>query len=179
MYIRGILGFFKAIWFIIKSLVLTIIPIKLLFKPRSLDREVALVTGAGSGLGRSLSIKLAKNGVRRLIIWDIDEQGLKDTFYAIEQSGAKCWPYVVDVTNREQVYETATKMNSEIGLSVTMLVNNAGVVCGGQILDIPDDQVEKMFAVNAVSHFWVIPIIDIEKFPNDYYLRPSKHSYHK
>lgn len=39
--------------------------------------------------------------------------------------------------------------------SVEILINNAGIVCGQTLLDLPDDMIEKTFQVNIISHYWV------------------------
>lgn len=64
------------------------------------------------------------------------------------------YTYVVDISDRHKVYEMASSVAADVG-HVTILVNNAGIVSGTRILDIPDEKVIKTFEVNAISHFWV------------------------
>lgn len=60
----------------------------------------------------------------------------------------------VDITNRDIVYKYAKIIKEDIG-PVDILINNAGVVCGQTLLDIPDYMIEKTFNVNILSHYWV------------------------
>ena len=62
--------------------------------------------------------------------------------------------YKVDVTNAEEVYETANEVKQEVG-DVTVLVNNAGVVTGKRLMNCSDDMIRKTMDVNVTSHFWV------------------------
>lgn len=59
----------------------------------------------------------------------------------------------VDVTDRKMVYKYADLVKDMN--SVEILINNAGIVCGQTLLDIPDEMIEKTFQVNILSHFWV------------------------
>lgn len=72
----------------------------------------------------------------------------------IESEGFECHTYVVDVADRKNVYKNADLVKSEVG-PVDILINNAGVVCGQTLLDIPDHMIEKTFNVNIISHYWV------------------------
>lgn len=72
----------------------------------------------------------------------------------IEIDGFKVHTYVVDVADRNSVYKNADLVKSEVG-NVDVLINNAGIVCGQLLLDIPDHMIEKTFKVNIMSHYWV------------------------
>ena len=66
--------------------------------------------------------------------------------------------YTVDISNREAVYATAKQVQRDVG-HVTILVNNAGIVSGNNIQDIPDEKIIKTFDVNILAHFWVCKIL--------------------
>lgn len=72
----------------------------------------------------------------------------------IESDGFEAYTYVVDVADRHNVYKNAELVKSDIG-PVDLLINNAGIVCGQTLLDIPDNMIEKTFQVNIMSHYWV------------------------
>lgn len=63
--------------------------------------------------------------------------------------------YRCDVTNREQVFELATKIKSDIGI-VTILVNNAGIMPTHSILKQTENEIRKTFEVNVYAHCWVL-----------------------
>ncbi|XP_070534812.1 epidermal retinol dehydrogenase 2-like [Ptychodera flava] len=121
---------------------------------KSLDGEIVLVTGAGSGIGRLMSINFAKQG-STLVLWDINKDGNDETAEQIKQLGGKAHSYVVDVTKKEDVYRVAKQVTQEVG-DVTILVNNAGVVAGKKLLDCPDELIERSMNVNAMSIFWTV-----------------------
>ena len=75
------------------------------------------------------------------------------TVSEIRKGGGEAYGFKVDVTNRQQVYETAKKVENLAG-NVTLLVNNAGIVGGTSFLDAKDEVIQKTFEVNSISHFW-------------------------
>lgn len=94
-----------------------------------------------------------------------DEQnGSESTVSTKAQSFCKA--YIADVSNREEVYAKAREvyhdLNKDIDLSqekeryVSVLVNNAGIYHGLYMQDLRDDQIEKIFKVNIISHFWTV-----------------------
>ena len=86
---------------------------------------VAVVTGAASGIGRSLCLALAKAGAK-VAIQDLNKEGLVETQKLIEAAGGMAKPYIVDVGNRDQIYHVKEKIMADFG-HVDLVVNNAGV----------------------------------------------------
>jgi len=120
---------------------------------KSVRGDVALVTGGASGLGRLLSIELAKQGCE-IVLWDINENGLHSVSNEIESLGAqRPHIYVVDLSNKEDIYAVARQVKKDVG-QVDILVNNAGIVSGKKFLDCSDEMILKTFQVNTISHFW-------------------------
>jgi len=113
----------------------------------------ALVTGGASGIGRLMALELAAHGAR-VSLWDINAQNLEKVVEEIgARGGAKASGFVCDVSKRERVYEVAEQTRSAAG-PVDIVINNAGVVSGRALLDIPDEKIEATFAVNTLSLFW-------------------------
>ncbi len=108
--------------------------------------KVAVVTGAGSGIGRALAIGLARRGCR-LAICDIDEQALQITRIRIESLGAPALAVRVDVAERVSVAAFATEVADHYGI-VHQLYNNAGVAGGRRLLDASYDDIERVLAIN-------------------------------
>jgi len=121
---------------------------------KDIKGDIILVTGGGSGIGRLMCLKLAKLGAT-IITWDINSKGNAETAQMIEKEGGKAYTYTVDMSNREEIYSTAAKVQKEVG-DVTILVNNAGIVSGTSLLDTPDSKILKTFEVNSLAHFWTI-----------------------
>ncbi|XP_070534814.1 epidermal retinol dehydrogenase 2-like [Ptychodera flava] len=141
---------FKTIYLLFISWLSFIVPAV----KKSVAGEIVLVTGAGSGIGRLISINFAKQG-STLVLWDINKEGNDETAEQIKQLGGKAHSYVVDVTKKEDVYRVAKQVTQEVG-DVTILVNNAGVVNGRRFLDCPDELIQRTINVNAMAYFWTL-----------------------
>jgi short-subunit dehydrogenase involved in D-alanine esterification of teichoic acids len=73
---------------------------------------------------------------------------------ALKGEGFECASYIVDITDKEKVYEAAKRVKEEIG-KVDILINNAGIVTCRPLLDLPDKAIEATYNVNILSHYWV------------------------
>ncbi|MEM7435589.1 MAG: SDR family NAD(P)-dependent oxidoreductase [Myxococcota bacterium] len=97
----------------------------------------AVVTGAGSGLGRSLALELAGRGAS-LAISDIQLDTAEETAELVRRRGARAEVIACDVTNREQVFDLMNEAEARLG-GVDMVCNNAGVAVGGPFGEISMD----------------------------------------
>ena len=111
-------------------------------------QSVAVVTGAGSGIGRALAQRLAAEGIAGLAIADVDRKGLDETAAEIT-GGVKVTSHIVDVASRDQMREFADEVVRLHG-RVTHVVNNAGVALGGTLSEVSLDEIEWLMGVN----FW-------------------------
>lgn len=119
---------------------------------KSLKGQLALVTGAAMGMGRSLSELLLNEGCRVAMV-DINEKELKKAVKELQAKG-DCRAYICDVSKRDAVYKLQKKVKKEMG-DVTILVNNAGVVRVGDFLHLDDKAIEWIVNVNLMSIFWM------------------------
>ncbi len=116
--------------------------------------RTVLVTGAASGLGRLIALRCARLG-GRLALWDLDGPGVDRVADEIAaHTGVRCHADRVDVSAGAQVYPAADAVRAHVG-DVDVLVNNAGIMHGGTLTDLPDEAVEATFRVNVLSLFWV------------------------
>lgn len=90
-----------------------------------------VVTGAGSGIGRSFALELAKRG-GNVICADINLEAAEETVKLIEQLGQKAFPVQCDVGQAEQVQALADQAEQLLEHPVTLIINNAGVGLGGK-----------------------------------------------
>jgi NAD(P)-dependent dehydrogenase (short-subunit alcohol dehydrogenase family) len=90
---------------------------------------VALITGAGSGIGRATARRLARDGAS-VAVNDIDDRGVRDTVRLIEETGGHAMPIVADVGNDTDVRRMISHAREHFG-RLDILVNNAGVVEAG------------------------------------------------
>ncbi|XP_071105717.1 17-beta-hydroxysteroid dehydrogenase 13-like [Haliotis cracherodii] len=113
-----------------------------------------LITGAGHGIGRELSLEFARLGAS-LILWDINKENNEDTADEVRRVGATVYSYVCDVTSTDDVHNTADRVRKEVG-NVDILVNNAGILYGGPVLDMQEKHIRRTFEVNTLAHFWTV-----------------------
>lgn len=114
--------------------------------------RVAVVTGAGSGIGRALAQELARQGAR-LAISDVDTAGLATTRAACESAGADVHAATLDVTDRDAVFAYADEVDSYFG-RVHLVVNNAGVALAAMATDQTMADIDRIMDVDwwGVAH---------------------------
>lgn len=107
---------------------------------------VAVVTGAGSGIGRALALELSRQGAR-LALADVNSAGLEETRRLLSASSART--YVVDVSDAAAVENFARQVEHDLGRT-RILVNNAGVALYGTFAEISVKDFEWLMGIN----FW-------------------------
>ena len=95
--------------------------------------QVALVTGAGRGIGRAIALELAAAGAEVVVNYASSEQAAADTVAAIGDAGGRAWSHRADVSDEEQV-EAMVKAIQERSGAPQVLVNNAGITRDGLML---------------------------------------------
>lgn len=118
-----------------------------------LTGRVAVVTGASAGLGRQLSLALAKQGADIAILARRVEK-LEEVAKEIRSLGVKCLPVACDVTNSEIVNEARDKVLAEFG-KVDILVNNAGGGAVAPLTEMIDETWNNLMKLDLDSVFYV------------------------
>jgi NAD(P)-dependent dehydrogenase (short-subunit alcohol dehydrogenase family) len=95
--------------------------------------KVAVITGAGSGIGRALALELAGRGAR-LALSDVDFARVSETAALCDKAGADARAYELDVADRQAVLDHADEVAGEFG-AVNLVVNNAGVALTASVED--------------------------------------------
>lgn len=112
--------------------------------------KTAFITGAASGMGRGMARVFAQNGIN-IALADIDLPTLEEARNEVAQYGVEAIAYLLDVSDRAQVYEIADAVERDFG-KVHIVCNNAGVGSGAPSLDeTPDEIFDWMFAVNTMG----------------------------
>ncbi|RNL60541.1 SDR family NAD(P)-dependent oxidoreductase [Nocardioides marmoriginsengisoli] len=108
----------------------------------------AVVTGAASGIGRSFALELARRG-GQVVVSDIDLVGAQRTVTAIEDNGGTAVAVHCDVAKLESVQELAAEACRWFEGTPTLVVNNAGVGAGGNVIgDVPIEDWEWTLGIN-------------------------------
>lgn len=111
------------------------------------------ITGAGGALGRELALCFAREGCRVTCV-DVTEAECEETRRLVSQVSPHAAENVrsmrLDVTDRAAVVELVKSLPP-----VDVLVNNAGIVQAGGLLDVTDQQITAIIDVNLMAHFWV------------------------
>lgn len=110
-------------------------------------RDVVLVTGGSSGLGKEVVKEFQNRRVQRLVVFDInipqEEDRLDGVYY-----------YKCDVSDKKQIKELSEQVKNEVGI-VTILINNAGITSGKSLVDLSNEEIERIIQVNLMSSFYL------------------------
>lgn len=110
--------------------------------------KVAVITGAGSGIGRALAMDLAAAGAR-LAIADINETGLKETAKQLDLGADRLITQTLDVADRDAFYAFADRVVEHFG-AAHLVFNNAGVALGATVESMSYEDFEWLMGIN----FW-------------------------
>jgi len=117
----------------------------------SLNGKVAVVTGGASGIGRAISLQLAKDGAA-VSVWDLDEAGANETVGMIATAGGRAIACIGDAANETTIAAHAERTRAELG-PITILVNNAGITAFEPFMSITSDKLERMLRINVMGPF--------------------------
>lgn len=140
------------LYYCLEAIVLLFVPSS--FRRKNVQGQTVLITGAGSGLGRLMSIQFAKLGCT-LVLLDVNERGNEETASQVREFGATVHAFTCDLSKREDIYRVAEQAKSDVG-DVDILINNAGIVTGKKFLECPDSLIIKTMDVNINAHFWTV-----------------------
>jgi 3-oxoacyl-[acyl-carrier protein] reductase len=120
----------------------------------ALEGKVALVTGAGRGIGRAIAIKLAREGAR-VVVNDLDDAPCAETVAAVRAQGHEATPCVGSVTEPEFAGRfVTTALEAYAGLDI--IVNNAGFTWDSVIQKMTDEQFQAVMDVHVTAPFRIL-----------------------
>lgn len=119
---------------------------------KDFKNKVAAITGAASGMGRTLALNLASRGCH-LALSDVNAKGLAETAQMVGKLGVKVTTAAVNVASREEVYAWADQVVRDHG-KVNLIFNNAGVALGATIEVVKPEDFEWIMDINFWGVVW-------------------------
>ncbi|MCC6678938.1 MAG: acetoin reductase [Phycisphaerales bacterium] len=123
----------------------------------SINGKVALVTGAGQGIGRAIALRLSADGANIAIV-DMKEDKMKavaDEVRKVGGAGRKATTFKADVTKRDDVFAAVDHAEKEHG-GFDIMVNNAGIASIQPISEVTSEELDKILKVNVAGVLWGI-----------------------
>lgn len=133
---------------------------------KNLNSRRVLITGAGHGLGLAAARAFAKEGAF-VIITDREPERVTEAVCELQIEALPCAGYVMDVTDAADVRHVRDQIHTDHG-PIQVLVNNAGIVSGGQFLDVPLEKHMVTYDVNThgpviVTHLFLQDLLDSDE----------------
>lgn len=139
-------------------------------KKKSVQGQVILITGAGSGFGRLFAKRFAALGAR-LALFDINKKGLDETFneLIVEQNitEERCLLFQCDVTSKNDILKCIDEIHKKFGL-INMLLNNAGVVSGKHLEKLSEKDIKRTIDVNLTAPIMLTSIVLSDMLANGF-----------
>jgi len=131
-----------------------------------LEGKVAIVTGGGQGIGRGIALYLAQAGAS-IVVTGRTVSTLEETVLQIEAAGGRAIAIPTDVTKSEEITAMVKSTIKKFG-KVDILVNNAAFMCGCPLIDLSEDNWDKIFDTNLKGVFLCCQAVGKEMIKNRY-----------
>jgi meso-butanediol dehydrogenase / (S,S)-butanediol dehydrogenase / diacetyl reductase len=130
-----------------------------------LKGQVAIVTGAGRGIGRAIALELGRQGAD-ILIAELDQAGVKRTAEEVGALGRRAVAVPTDVTSRADLRAMVDRAKADFG-RIDILVNNAGIYRAAATLDVTEEHWDAIMTLNAKAVFFatqaVLPTMVAQK----------------
>lgn len=120
----------------------------------SISGKVALVTGAGQGIGRGIALRLAKDGADIAVV-DIQADRMNAVADEVRKIGRRATTFSADVSNRDSVYAAVDHAEKALG-GFDIMVNNAGIAQVQPLLDVTPAELDRILKINVAGALWGI-----------------------
>lgn len=119
-----------------------------------LQGEVAFITGAASGIGKGIAIKLAMNGAL-VACADLNEKGIKDVIKMVKDLGGEAFGVTVNIDESSQVKKAMEDVFKKTG-KISILINCAAIISYNHIEDCSDEEWDRIMKINITGYFYCL-----------------------
>ena len=120
----------------------------------TINGKVALVTGAGQGIGRAIALRLARDGADIAVV-DVNDAKMTAVAEEVKKLGRRATTFKADVTRRDDVFAAVEHAEKTLG-GFDIMVNNAGIAQVQPLLDVTPAEVDRILKVNVEGVLWGI-----------------------
>lgn len=120
----------------------------------SIEGKVALITGAGQGIGRAIALRLANDGAD-IAIADLNEEKMQAVADEVRAIGRKATAFRANVSQHDQVYAAIDHAEKELD-GFDIMVNNAGIATIQSLADVTPEDFDKAMQINLAGVLWGI-----------------------
>ena len=122
---------------------------------KKLAGKVAVVTGAGRGIGRGIALKLGQEGAKVVVNYRKSATEAEEVVKTIQSYGSKAIAIQADVTKTEEIRQLFDKTIAKFG-ELNILVSNAGIEHFGKFEEVTEEEFDRTFAVNTRGQFFAM-----------------------
>jgi 3-oxoacyl-[acyl-carrier protein] reductase len=126
-------------------------------KAQRFDGKVAIITGAGQGMGKQAALDMAAEG-GKVVICDIQQDVLDTTREEIRKAGGECMALLCDVSSCQQIDDMIQKTMKKYG-RIDILINNAGLLLTGTIEETSNEIIDKTIDINLKGVLYAIRLV--------------------
>lgn len=149
--VKVLIDIIACYWLAIPLLVLE--ALKFIFpKRKNVSGQLVLVTGAGGGLGRSISLRLADLGCNIAVV-DINQETAESVAQKLQKKGVRATAFKADISKYDEIKKLRNDVTNSMG-KVDILINNAGLI-PNMSTQMGPGFLEKMISVNVLGTIWV------------------------
>lgn len=136
-------------------------------KIKKLDGKTAIITGSSNGIGKGIALLFGREGANVIVNYSKSESKALEVVSEIERSGSRTMAVKADVSKVEDVKKLIGTCLDSFG-RIDILVNNAGILSFGQIEEISDEVLKRVFEVNVFGTFYccreVVPVMKKQNY---------------
>lgn len=119
-----------------------------------IDGKVALVTGAGQGIGRAIALRLARDGAHICVV-DLKDDKMNEVAAEVRRIGREATTVKADVASRDEVYAAIDHAEKELG-GFDIMVNNAGIAQVQPLSEVTPEELDRILQINVAGVVWGI-----------------------